>query len=130
MAPVLSAEGEKINWVNYKTGIKFMRFNMQAVNNKASIAIEFLHPDILVQQQQFELLANFKMQFEKACGTGWQWEKLIIDEHGKTISRILNELKEVSILRQADWPQIVSFLKPSLICLDSFWSNYKFALEL
>jgi len=129
MSPVLSAEGEKINWINYKAGIKFIRFNMQAVNNNASIAIEFLHPDTATQQQQFNQLGIFKIQFEKTCGTGWQWQKLIIDEHGKTISRIVKELNNASILNQDDWSKIISFLKPSLISLDNFWSHYKFALE-
>ncbi|MBC7423339.1 MAG: DUF4268 domain-containing protein [Ferruginibacter sp.] len=129
MAPVLSTEGEKINWINYKAGIKFIRFNMEAANNKASIAIEFLHPDKATQQQQFNQLGNFKIQFEKTCGPSWQWQKLIIDEQGKTISRIVKELNNASILNQDDWPKIISFLKPSLISLDNFWSHYKFALE-
>lgn len=30
MSPVLSAEGGKINWLNYKTGIKHLHFKMDA----------------------------------------------------------------------------------------------------
>ena len=35
MNPVLSSEGEKINWVNYKTGEKGIRFKMHADNRSA-----------------------------------------------------------------------------------------------
>lgn len=86
MAPVISAEGEKINWVNYKTGEKFIRFNMQCINNAANIAIELSHPDIVLQQQQFDQLSKFKKQFQQVCGNDWRWQKMIQDEHNKIIS--------------------------------------------
>ena len=63
MAPVLSAEGEKINWINYKTGVRNLRFKMQVNKSSITIAIELEHLDILLQQQQFEILLNFKKQF-------------------------------------------------------------------
>ena len=59
IAPVFSAEGEKINWINYKTAVKFIRFRLQANNNVASIAIELSNPDINIQLQQFQQLVIF-----------------------------------------------------------------------
>lgn len=127
--PVLSAEGEKINWINYKTGIKFIRFPMQLVNNTASIAIEFSHPDTEVQQGQFNQLVAFKNQFTEQCGNDWQWQKMMPDKEEKIISSITASIENVSIMNQSDWPEIISFFKPRLISLDKFWSNYKFAFE-
>jgi hypothetical protein len=49
ITPHPSAEGIKINWVNYKTGIKHLYFRMQAENRSASIAIEIAHPDAGIQ---------------------------------------------------------------------------------
>jgi hypothetical protein len=43
MGPVLSAEGLRTNWINYKTGVKHIFFRMQADNKMASIAIEIAH---------------------------------------------------------------------------------------
>ncbi len=50
LAPIPSAEGQKVNWVNYKTGIKHVYFRMQADHKKASISIEITHPDVGVQE--------------------------------------------------------------------------------
>ena len=129
MAPVLSDEGEKINWVNYKTGIKFIKFPMQSVSNTASIAIEFSHPDVVVLQQQFDLLATFKNQFSEECGNNWQWQKMKPDKQEKMIGSITASIENVSIMNKSDWPEIISFFKSHLISLDKFWSNYKFAFE-
>lgn len=129
MAPVLSAEGEKINWVNYKTGIRYIRFTMQSVNNTATISIEFSNPDIVVQQYKFDQLTTYKKQFIQKCGDDWQWQKTRNIGDNKTISSITASIKNVSVLNQSDWPEIISFFKPRLICLDNFWSNFKFALQ-
>jgi len=45
MSPILSAEGIRANWVNYKTGLKHVYFRMNANKRSASIAIELAHPD-------------------------------------------------------------------------------------
>jgi hypothetical protein len=129
MSPVPSAEGNKINWINYKTGVKFIRFNMECINNSVSINIEFSHPDIVLRQQQFDQLVNFKKQFQQVCGDDWRWQKLIPEENNKLISRIAASIDEVNIMNQSDWPIIISFLKMRLIALDKFWCDYKFALQ-
>ena len=62
MAPVLSAEGEKINWINYKTGVNDIRFNLQAGKNNAFVAMEFLYADETTRQ----------LHFNKHVGAGLQ----------------------------------------------------------
>lgn len=129
MSPVLSAEGEKINWVNYKTGVKFIRFTMQSINSTATITIELSNADIVTQQQQFNRLVQFKNQFIQECGNDWRWQKMTTDKHDKIVSSISTSIENVSILNKSEWPKIISFFKPHLISLDKFWSNYKFALQ-
>jgi hypothetical protein len=58
MSPVHSAEGERINWINYKTGEKNIYFRMHADHSKASIAIEITHKDDGVQALYFEQFDN------------------------------------------------------------------------
>ena len=67
MSPVLSAEGEKLSWVNYKTGIKYTRFTLKLIGNTATISIEFSHPDMAVQLSQFDQLAACKKNFIEEC---------------------------------------------------------------
>jgi len=129
MSPVLSAEGEKINWVNYKTGEKHLSFRMHADNKKASIGIEITHKDTGIQQIYFEQLLQFRHLFAEAVGEEWNWQLHKIDEQGRTISHIYIEKSGVSIYQNKDWPELISFLKPRIIALDAFWSSVRYTFE-
>ena len=129
MNPILSAEGEKINWINYKTGEKNISFRMHADNKKAIIAIELDHKDKDIQQIYFEQFFQFKNLFEETMHEKWNWQLHTHDEHGKMISRIAREKTEVSVFQKKYWPELISFFKPRIIALDEFWSQVKYAFE-
>ena len=129
MMPVLSAEGEKVSWVNYKTGEKSIFFRMQADNQKAVVAIELTHSDKDIQQLYYEQFLQLKNLLEEATGEKWTWQLQTADEYGKTISRISTELPGVSIFKKEDWPRLISFFKTNSIAFDEFWSNVKYAFE-
>lgn len=130
MSPVLSAEGEKISWINYKTGEKNISFRMHADNRKAIIEIELSHKDADIQQIYFEQLLQFKTLLQDATGEEWNWQLHGFDENGRTISRIYTEKAGWSIFRKEDWPELISFFKPRIIALDEFWSSVKYAFEM
>jgi hypothetical protein len=129
MSPILSAEGEKVNWVNYKTGEKNIAFRMHADNKNAIIAIELTHKDKDIQQIYFEQLLQFKSMFDDAVNEEWNWQLHTYDEHGKAISRIYKEQPALSIFQKSDWPGLISFFKSRIIALDEFWSSVKYAFE-
>ena len=129
MAPIPSAVGDKINWINYKTEVRFIRFTINLINDKVIIGVELFNPDIILQEEQFEQLLQFKKQFVEICGADWIWAKLVTDEHGKVLSSITSTLINVNIINDTDWPTIISFLKPRLISLDKFWSDFKFVFQ-
>jgi len=129
MSPVLSAEGEKINWINYKTGEKNIVFRMQADNKKASIGVELNHPDEDIRHLYFEQFLQFKKLFEQSVQEDWSWVQDDHDEWGRGISRIYCEQDGISIFKKEDWPQLISFFKPRIIALDAFWSGVKYGFE-
>jgi hypothetical protein len=129
MKPLRNADGETVNWLNYKTGIKHLYFRMDANNKEATIAIEMQHPDPELQQLYFEKFHQLQSFFDETVGEKWNWELHIIDEDGKTVSRIGTVLKGVNIFNSVDWPLIISFLKPRMIALDSFWAMVKDGFE-
>lgn len=129
MSPVLSSEGEKVNWVNYKTGEKDIYFRMYADNKKASIGIELTHKDIQIQHLYFEQFKELKQIMSDILGEEWTWLLHTHDENGKIVSRIYTEEKNVSIFDKNSWPALISFLKPRIIALDEFWNNVKYAFE-
>jgi hypothetical protein len=129
MSPVLSAEGERVNWINYKTGEKNIAFRMHADTKKAVIAIELNQKDKEIQQIYFEQLTQFKNIFQEILKEEWTWQLHKYDENGKPVSRIFKEKNEVSIFQKQDWPALISFFKPRIIALDEFWSSVKYAFE-
>lgn len=129
MSPVMSAEGEKINWVNYKTGEKDLSFRMSADNKTASIAITLAHKDLGIQQLYFEQLAELRKILESALGEEWVWVLHYSDETGRITSMVYTEIEDVSIYRKADWPELISFFKQRMIALDEFWSQVKYSFE-
>ena len=130
MGPVLSAEGLRTNWINYKTGVKHIFFRMQADNKTAAISIEITHPDKELQQLFFEQFATYKNVLHSTLNEEWEWQLHTTDEYGKTISRIYKEIRPVSIYQKEDWPKLISFFKPRIIALDEFWNDAKYAFEI
>jgi hypothetical protein len=129
MNPVLSADGERVNWVNYKTGEKNLQFRMDAGSDAATIAIEFRHADAGIRQLYFEQMHQLKHLLHEELGETWEWQVETTDEHGKEFSRIYKELPEVSVFRKTDWPALVSFFKPRIVALDAFWSAARYSFE-
>ena len=91
MAPIMSAEGDKINWINYTTGEKHIQFRMHADNKKASIGIELSHNDHEIQQLYFEQFVQLKKIFESSIEEEWLWVQHVTDDHGKVITEIVEE---------------------------------------
>jgi hypothetical protein len=129
LLPVLSAEGERINWINYKTGEKDIFFKMHADNKKASIGIELTHKEAGIQQLYFEQFQELKNLLETAVGEEWDWQLLTVNDNGKLVSKIYTDIDNVSIFKKEDWPALISFFKPRLIGLDEFWSSVKYGFE-
>lgn len=129
LLPLLSSEGEKVNWINYKTGEKGIHFRMEADNKKASIAIELSHKDEDIRHLYFEQFLQLKAILSQALEEEWIWARETTDAYGKPVSRIYKELTGVNIFNKQDWPAIISFLKPRIIALDDFWNTVKYGFE-
>ena len=131
MSPILSAEGEKINWINYKTGERNIHFKMETHTRFARIAIELSHPDTDIQQIYFDQFILLKNLLSSSLEEEWNWtSNEVNNETGKIISKIFITLDGKSVLNKADWPDLISFFKSRIIKLDQFWSSARYAFEL
>lgn len=125
MKPIPSADGETVNWVNYKTGVKHIFFRLDATQKQASIAIVLAHPDISIRHLYFEQFEAYKTLLTTNLGEEWQWKQNDVNDFGIAQSSISYTLNNINIYNQQHWPIIISFLKPRIIALDDFWSNVK-----
>lgn len=129
MTPVPSAEGMKVNWINYRTGVKdiYFRMDVNATSAAISIALEHRHPG--VRELYFEQLLEFKEILHATLEEEWEWQQEVVAAEGKVISRVYKEMTPVSVFNKDQWPDLISFFKPRLIALDSFWENAKYSFE-
>jgi hypothetical protein len=129
MAPQHSAEGERINWINYKTGQKDIYFKMQAGTSIATIGIELTHTDLELQQLYFEQFEQSKKILHNTLKEEWAWHLHVPSDSGKMISKIYTVYENVNIMKREDWPTAISFFKPRMIALDAYWSEVKYGFE-
>jgi hypothetical protein len=130
MALETSSAGLRVNWINYKTGIKHLYFKMEANGKVARIAIEMSHPDLGIQELIFEQFQGFKKMLNGYLAEEWIWELHTIDDYGKVITRISTVVYGLSIFNKEDWPALISFLKPRLLALDNFWNDVQDSFEV
>src|SRR4051812_3435246 len=73
MAPIPSSEGVKINWVNYKTGVKDLYFKMEADSAAATIKILLTQTDLSRQLELFNLFKQLEEALHATLQEEWQW---------------------------------------------------------
>ncbi|UYQ95322.1 DUF4268 domain-containing protein [Chitinophaga horti] len=129
MSPILSADGAKINWINYKTGIKHIRFTMEADTKQATIAIVIDHPDAATRKRYYQQLVQLQGFLHETLGEQWNWQEEVSNEYGQLQSIISKELKPANIFDQQQWPVVISFFKPRIMALDECWSMAKEGFE-
>lgn len=129
MAPHPGSEGQKVNWANYKTGFRGLYFRMHADNRQAFIGIVMAQSDPDLRVLFYEQFEELKSALHSCLEEEWIWEAEALGEHGQPQSRIYTTLHPVSIFRQEEWPQLISFFKPRIIALDEFWSMGKYHFE-
>lgn len=119
MAPVPSASGDRVNWINYKTGVKGIRFTM-SVNNKEALAQIFISGD---EENRLKIRKIFDLLKEEL--NGFEIPEAV-DSMG---SYLESRLVKVSIFNKEDWPEIISFLKSRIIKFDQFWTENKLIFD-
>ena len=129
MKPVPGANGEPVNWLNYKTGIRNIFFRMDADQQKASAGIEIRHTSDADRIHYYNQFAALKKLLQQATLYKWNWQPAVADENGLLISRISQVLDNVNVLNEADWPAIITFLKTRMMALDAFWEMVKEGCE-
>jgi hypothetical protein len=127
MSPIPSAEGIKINWINYRTTIKEVYFRMDVNHNKAVISITMEHHDPEIRELYFQQFQELKNLLHTTLQEEWEWQLQASLEEGKKISRISKTRSGVSVFNKEDWPELISFFKPRMIALDQFWENAKYS---
>jgi hypothetical protein len=129
MTPVPSSEGMRVNWINYKTGLKDVYFRMDVIKNSAIISISIEHREPAIRELYFQQFEELKSMLHTELGEVWAWQVVAPVSEDKIISRIYKEIAGVSVFNREQWPELISFFKPRIIALDRFWENARYSFE-
>ena len=129
LSPIPSATGNKINWINYKTGVKNIHYKMDADKNEAVVRIE-ISGDAEKRENIFNLFLSLRKVIEKYFENEWIWQAETKDANGIIIACIYSTKEAVNIFKKEDWPILISFFKENTIAFDSFWAVYKEIFEM
>ena len=119
-----------MNWINYRTGIKFINFKMDATATDAYLGIEISHPDAILRELYFNHFKTFKKALEEISGKKWMWEEIAVNSSGNEIARIYIKHDKLNVFEESSWPSIISFFKSGIIKLDEFWNEYRDIFEM
>ncbi len=120
-----SNSGNKVNWINYKTGVKSLYFRLEVDQRSARVCIDIQHKDEYIRELLFEQFLSLKTIFNTVTDNNWNWIESYENETGNTFSRIYAEIEEVNIYKKESWHPIFNFYKHSLLKLDEFWIEFK-----
>ncbi len=125
LKPLPNADGEIINWINYRTGVKNIFIRLEANAKNAQIYLELNHADDGLRALIYEQFLELKPLFEQAAGKDWEWQAQTQNTDYKMVARITASLKACNIYQQQSWPQLIQFFKERLLALDAFWCDVK-----
>ena len=129
MRPVPSAEGLKINWINYRTTVKEVYFRMEANQQFARISIALEHGDPSIRELYFQQFLEMKNLLHATLEEEWEWHQEVRMSDDRIISSIYKEVKDVSVFNKEQWPELISFFKPRIMALDRFWEDARYSFD-
>ncbi|MBX2938785.1 MAG: DUF4268 domain-containing protein [Ferruginibacter sp.] len=129
MQPVPSASGERVHWVNYKTGVKKIRFVLDVENNQATVSVLLLETQPHVRDTMFEVLQKMMADMNSQSEVEWLADKSFW-KNEVCLMRLFTFLPNVNIYNKDHWPQMITFFKSGMIDLDTAWVNYQPVLEM
>lgn len=117
LTPIPSATGLKVNWINYKTGVKAIRFKMDVLPKHAFAGVE-INGTAETRSDLYRMFLLLKQDFPHS----YTWLEATDNADGKSVSRIYKSLHGFTPLNKAHWPELIAFLKEQIIAFDGFWA--------
>ena len=112
--------GNKMRWVNYRTGVNSVKFRIEVDNKTAKVCIDITNEDEGVRQLFFEQFEEFKKLLSNSMDE-LIWVKDQYIQSGFAISRIYAETDEFSMSNEAQWGELYQFIEKNIVALHEFW---------
>ncbi|TNE52754.1 MAG: DUF4268 domain-containing protein [Bacteroidetes bacterium] len=120
-----SANGRKINWLNYPTEIKSLYLRLHADKKGTALRLDLQFRDAEVRDVYWEQMGELKKVLESEMGTDAQWFEDCSSKEVPHFSRIEWSKEGLNYYQEADQEQIFDFLQEKLLAFDRFYQDYK-----
>ena len=125
MSATRSADGSRMNWLNYPSGIKFIHIRTDADESGARLCFDIQAKDAGVRSIFWEQMQELKIVMESEMGTDGIWIEDCRSAAVPHFSRIMWELNGVSIFHSDDYNEMFTFLEDRLVHFDAFYHDFK-----
>lgn len=119
-----SANGKRVNWVNYPTHLKQLYVRLHADTETARFSIDIQAKDQGIRAIIWEQMTELKKVMEEEMNSSGLWEETAYNIAGQEISRISWTLEGVNMYEKADQDKIFGFFIPLLVGFDKFYTTY------
>lgn len=120
-----SADGKRINWLNYPSGLKDIYVRIDADKRHTYLSIDIQSKDDGIRAIIYEQFTEMRRVMEDIMGYKAEWIEHYFVTNTNEISRIWWELPDVSMFKKEDKVIIFDFLKTRLVAFDEFYSEFK-----
>lgn len=103
---------------------------MDADSRGGIISVELAHPDAGIRSLMMEQFGQLRTVLEDELDEEWIWDSDYRDTYGKEVARIYTSISPANVFQKEDWADLISFFKPRMIALDSFWSLAKYSFDI
>jgi len=120
-----SADFTKVNWMNYKTGVKDLYFRLEADKRTAKICVDLQMADADIREIYYAQFKEVRGVFHDLTGIEWDWNDNYINEYNVTLGRLSISIDKVNMYNKDNWQTIFEFYEKYLIGMDEFWIEFK-----
>jgi len=120
-----SADYSKVNWMNYKTGVKDLYFRLEADKRTANICVDLQMPDADIREIYYAQFKEVKSVFHDLTGAEWDWNENYTNDYNVTLTRLSIGIENVNMYNKDSWQTIFEFYEKYLIGMDEFWIEFK-----
>ena len=119
-----TANNRKMNWAQYKSGIKDIYFRLDFDTKEAFLAIDLQMRDSGVRELVWDQFMETENLLKTHVGPELEFHPNFALDEGFEIHRMKWTLTDVNIANKKDYPKVVQFLSDKIQGLDRFWFEF------
>ncbi len=125
MKPCESAFHKKVNWSNYKTGVRQIYARFVVEHKCYEFKIEIQDRDDMIRSLFYEQFEELKSVLQSEFDTALNWKASHENEFYEVSAKIFISTEEYNYHNKAHWGELFSLMRSHITAFDRFWLDWK-----